>query len=191
MKYQNQIAVKNLAKKRGAFSERQFADDVGISRGVLRNVMANDQNVKLDAMIKVADYLGRDIHILAISSETNSELSTLGVAYKVMNQDFKSWKIHFMDFVDEFRRTLDPQLLLLSPPKGLDGQLKALLASIVVQLCEENSMDPPSWSKKMCFLSKPWFVSGMQSLKAMAIKESPLPFRRNNIFVHENFLARV
>jgi hypothetical protein len=37
----------------------------------------------------------------------------------------------------------------------------------------------------------PWFVSGMESLKAIALVESPLPFRLRKIFVLENFLSRV
>jgi hypothetical protein len=39
-------------------------------------------------------------------------------------------------------------------------------------------------------LSEPWFVSGMENLKASALLESPLPFRRNNVFVLGNFLSR-
>lgn len=191
MKYQNQIAIRSLAKKQGLKSEREIANDIGISRVGLRNLMARKQNVTVHSMVKVANFLEREVHILATSDDTNTELSTLAVAYRVMDQGFDSWKIHYMDFVDEFRRTLDPQLLLLPPPRELSLQLKALLASIVVQLCEEESMDPPSWSMKTYFLDKPWFVSGMQSLKAMAIQESPLPFRRNNIFAHANFLERL
>jgi hypothetical protein len=191
LKCQKQFAIRGLAKKQGGLSERKLAHEAGVSRAGLRSLMAHDQNVTLHSVAKVAAYLGRDVHLLATSDETNTELSTLAVSYKVMSHDFPSWKIHFMDFVDEFRRTLDPQLFLLAPPRALDVRLKSLLASIVVHLCEESQMDPPSWAKKTNFLDEPWFVSGMQSLKAMAILESPLPFRRNNIFVLENFLERV
>ena len=89
-------------------------------------------------------------------------MSTQAVAYRVLNQGFESWKIHFMNFVDEFRRTLDPQLLLLAPPKELDMRLKALLASTVLSLCTESGIDAPSWARKMYYLDEPWFVSGMQ-----------------------------
>jgi hypothetical protein len=37
---------------------------------------------------------------------------------------------------------------------------------------------------------KPWFVSEVNSLYAMALFDSPLAFRNNNIFVLENFLNR-
>jgi hypothetical protein len=38
---------------------------------------------------------------------------------------------------------------------------------------------------------KPWFVAGMENLKAIAVAESPLRFRIRKIFVLENFLSRV
>ena len=128
---------------------------------------------------------------MACSDDTNSEMSTIAASYKVLRDGFESWKIHFMDLVDEFQRTLDPQLILLAPPVELAREQRALLASIVLQLCMNENISPPTWSMKKNFLSKPWFVSEMQSLKAMAIKESPIAFRRNNIFVLNNFLERV
>jgi hypothetical protein len=39
-------------------------------------------------------------------------------------------------------------------------------------------------------LPRPWFVAGVENLKATALVESPLPFRRNNVFVLGNFLSR-
>jgi hypothetical protein len=40
------------------------------------------------------------------------------------------------------------------------------------------------------FLPDPWFVAGIENLKASALVESPVQFRRNNIFVLGNFLSR-
>ena len=43
----------------------------------------------------------------------------------------------------------------------------------------------------MCLPAKPpWFVSGMENLKAIALAESPLRFRIRKIFVLSNFLSR-
>jgi hypothetical protein len=39
-------------------------------------------------------------------------------------------------------------------------------------------------------LPAPWFVAGVENLKASALVESPVQFRRNNVFVLGNFLAR-
>lgn len=95
-----------------------------------------------------------------------------------------------MNLVDEFRRTLDVRLIFLPPPSELDKSLSAMLSSIVLYLCDEAEIEAPTWAKKRVDLPTPWFVSETESLKAMAILESPLVFRRNNIFVLENFLER-
>jgi hypothetical protein len=109
---------------------------------------------------------------------------------KIERDGFATWKIQLMDFVDEFRRTLDTRLILLPPPSSLDKRLKALLASTVTQLCLETGIPSPGWARKSYFLPKPWFLSEMNSLKASAIIESPIAFRRNNLFVQRNFLQR-
>ena len=51
-------------------------------------------------------------------------------------------------------------------------------------------MDAPAWAAGCHFLPEPWFVSGVESLKATALVEAPLAFRRNNVFVLGNFMSR-
>lgn len=117
--------------------------------------------------------------------------STKDIALKVKRDGFASWKIHFMELVDEFRRTSNINLVEMEPGEDLNSKLKALLASIVNMLCFELKLAIPKWAEKRYFLDTPWFVSECESLKASAILESPLPFRANNIFVFKNFLTRV
>lgn len=114
-------------------------------------------------------------------------------AYQTMKDtiDGGDWKISFMEFVDGFRRNPSERLFLKNPRTlNPDPKLYALLQSICLELCREKKISPKGWLNKRAFLSKPWFVSGMKSLYAMAIKESPLSFRKNNIFVLENFMNR-
>ncbi len=125
------------------------------------------------------------------SGKSNFEFSIVATATKIKQDGFDSWKIHLMDFVDEFIRTADPLLILLPPPKDTDARIQSLLASVVQELCSKIDIEVPPWAEKRYFLEEPWFLSGMQSLKAGAIIESPLSFRKNNIFVHDNFLQRV
>lgn len=66
-----------------------------------------------------------------------------------------------------------------------------MLAATAEHLCLENKLTLPQWIQNIKACDKPWFVSGMESLKAIALVESPLPFRLRKIFVLENFLARV
>lgn len=99
--------------------------------------------------------------------------------------------MYFFDFVDDFRRYRDLSMLL-PEPFGLDNpRIDALLASTVECLCDELGLEEPEWILDVPSLKEPWFISGIENLKAMAIVESPVFFRRRLIFVLENFLDRV
>lgn len=171
-------------------SEVRAAERAGISRLTWRKLTHGHGNVELQSLLRAVHALGRDLEVLAVPQESNGEVSTVSVGYQVLRDGEDSWKIHYMNFVDEFRRTLDPRLILLPPPRELSKKMTALLASIVFALCEEAGMSIPTWARKRFDLPKPWFVSGMQSLKASALLESPMAFRRNGIFVNANFLER-
>ena len=97
--------------------------------------------------------------------------------------------IHLMDFVDDFRHTKDPAAIA-KPVKFSDEHWNALVASTLEYLCRELKIEPPSWVRSVPACRDPWFVSGMENLKAIALVESPLPFRLRKIFVLENFLSR-
>jgi len=66
----------------------------------------------------------------------------------------------------------------------------ALAASTAEHLGARLDFQPPTWLSGIAACDGPWFVSGLESLKAIAIVESPAPFRMRNIFVLENFLDR-
>ena len=100
------------------------------------------------------------------------------------------WQIPLMDFVDDFRCYRD----IKAVEHGIEPthpKFDALLASSVEYLCRENDLPIPSWVYDIEPLSDPWFVSGLENLKAMALSESPAAFRIRKIFVLENFLQRV
>lgn len=102
------------------------------------------------------------------------------------------WKLPYMQFVDDFRRLPPHERLSLvqEDAKGDNEQYVALISSIVNHLCDESGLEPPNWSLADHWLKTPWFVSGVNSLYAFALLESPFFFRRNNIFVLGNFLDR-
>lgn len=171
-------------------SERVVAEHAGIARSTVRAVAARASTVELKSLASVAEATGSAVVVMFVPEVWQADCSTVAVSYKVLRDGDASWKIHFMDLVDEFRRSLDPSLLLLPPPTGLRPELRALLAGIVLTLAQEADMDAPPWARKRHELPRPWFVSETESLKAMALLESPLAFRRNGIFVTNNFLSR-
>ncbi len=111
--------------------------------------------------------------------------------HAAMLADPDSWEIPFLDFVDDFRYCRDLSLLLPEPLEPAHPRFDALLASTVEALCAELRLKTPDWVWEIAALKEPWFVSGIENLKALAIVESPVFFRRRNIFVLENFLSRV
>ncbi len=106
-----------------------------------------------------------------------------------MTHDQECWQIPFMDFVDEFRRT-KASVSLQEPLDGQDERIDALLASTIEYLCAEQGISEPAWVWQVPACRDPWFVAGVENLKATAIVESPVYFRRRKIFVLENFLDR-
>lgn len=189
MTYQLAFSIGTIAKRQH-LSERALATNAKVSRTCLRHIAANLITCSVQSIIKVAQALGLQISVIAHPREILPDYSTIAVSYKILRDGVDSWKIHIFDLVDEFRRTLDPRLLLLPPSHELDLRIKGLLAGVVGELCNENELPIPDWAKQHYYLESPWFLSGVESLKASAILESPLSFRRNNIFVHENFLER-
>ncbi len=190
MKYQLFFPLRHIRKKLG-LSERAFAATAKISRRCLRQMEQSNANITINSFCTAAQAAGRNVNVLVAPEQILPEFSTVATAFKVERDGFDSWKIHFMELIDEFRRTMDPRLILLPPPARFDRRLTALLASLVRHLCLEQQMTAPEWSVRRYFLEQPWFVAGVQSLKASAIVESPLAFRNNNIYVHSNFTARV
>jgi transcriptional regulator with XRE-family HTH domain len=183
-------SLKALRKAQN-LSERELALAAGIARETLRSCEADPNQSKLTNLEKIASALGHHVLIEFVpETPANSDLSIVAVSLAVTRDGFDSWKIHFMNFVDEFRRSRDVRLILLPPVSTLDVKLLALLASITAQLCHDAEISTPSWARREYFLDRPWFVAGMESLKASALLESAPEFRKNNIFVQENFLWR-
>jgi len=172
-------------------SERDVAEASTLSRGAVRQLCRPETaNLTCSSINQIAEHFNREVDIVMGCPEIFSEYSTVAVIYKIERDGFDSWKTHLFDLVDEFRRTADTRLILLPPPASADTKIIALLNSTVRALCNEVEITPPSWALRRHFLSTPWFLAGMNSLKASALLESPLPFRANNIFVHSNFLER-
>jgi hypothetical protein len=100
------------------------------------------------------------------------------------------WRYWLCELVDDFRRTKN-RALLDAPPEGSSARLRALHAAVVETLAVESGLPIPAWCAAVGPLPEPWFVAEVENLKASALVESPLPFRRRNIFVLDNFLARL
>ena len=107
-----------------------------------------------------------------------------------MLSDPDNWILLLMNFVDDFRYFKDERAII--EPFSLDNErLDAVLASAAEYLCDEMGLTPPQWLESVPCCHKPYFVSGVESLKSFTIVESPFRFRMRKIFVLENLLSRV
>jgi len=111
-------------------------------------------------------------------------------AAAMSNTAGRDWLEPFFDWVDAFRRG-EAGTESFDGESRLPPTLRALLAATTEALCREAGRAAPAWTQKVLPLPRPWFVSGMESLKASALVESPVFFRRRNIFVLGNFLSRM
>lgn len=100
------------------------------------------------------------------------------------------WRIPLMDFVDDFRYHKNAEAII-EPFVLSDQKIDAILASTAESLCDELNLPIPAWLNEISACREPYFVAGLENLKAAAIVQSPLRFRIRKIFVLENFLSRV
>lgn len=117
-------------------------------------------------------------------------MTTLRETKQRIEADPSNWVVALMDFVDDFRYYKSPSAIT-QPFELSSERYDALLAATAHYLCDELHLDTPRWILEIPACKEPWFVSGMESLKAIALVESPLQFRLRKIFVLENFLNRV
>lgn len=182
----------NTLNAESSVSERSLARFAGVSRTTLRLFNEGKLNPTVQTLQKISEAQGLELDVIRYPQQSliRSEFSIPMVSHLVELQGFDSWKIHFMNFVDEIRRSKDPRLFVLQPLKNLDPKLSALLAAIVLQICLEFNWSAPKWALEAPRLLSPWFVSQSDALKASAILESPICFKSKNIFVLDNFLQK-
>ncbi len=98
------------------------------------------------------------------------------------------------EFLDEFYALPSYQRLEEEPPK-LIGQFEmadvadVYLAAVVETLAEQIGAPCPEWAEKRS-LRSPWFANPSEFLRAVLLVESPLAFRKRNLFVSENAMSR-
>ncbi|MFH0880024.1 MAG: hypothetical protein V2A34_09960 [Lentisphaerota bacterium] len=116
----------------------------------------------------------------------------------LMGKTLSLWMLG--DLCDDFRQRCstpeEQRALVQETPYWLDvnthADCNAYLAAVAETLCREAALPPPAWTESpLCYMHRPWFAGGLETLKAILLVESPVPFRRRNLFVSANALSRV
>ncbi len=185
-------AVADIRKQRG-LSQRELAARAALSFRGLQLLEQPRHNWRVATLERVAEALGvpgRGIEVVVGHFLRTPVDSIRDVSLRMLLDGFDSWKTHLFDFVDAFRSTRNRDLVKKAPVMELHVRLRALCASATEALCNEMNLVPPSWCAGVPALDTPWFVAGIENLKAMALVESPAWFRARGIFVLNNFLSR-
>jgi transcriptional regulator with XRE-family HTH domain len=187
--------VNSLRRRReqAGISHRNLASLAGVSYKTIQLLESGRHDPKISTLQSLASALGYPPRIVERRIESLWRLPSDSVAVvseRIVEEGEDSWKIWLFNFVDAFRYSREKKLIETPPVEETPMKIKALLASTVETLCAEMEIPAPSWYSSVPPLEEPWFVSGMESLKAMALVESPVHFRKRNIFVLKNFLER-
>lgn len=174
----------NIIKYLKSQNISELSEKSGVARSSIHRFITNKNDLGFN---KISELLFSQKKVL-ITQPTLVD-STLHISYQLL--DGSDWRISLFNFVDRFRFTKDPAMVKYPPVIDLEPKLQALIASTVCQLCSELKIPIPKWAMNPdLHLKEPWFVAGVENLKAMALIESPMFYRKNNIFVLDNFLSR-
>ncbi len=96
------------------------------------------------------------------------------------------------EFLDEFYT--DPakrQTMIADEPASVGKFEDAYLGAVAEHLARRWTLDIPAWvDQPHRFLDRAHFAGGLESLKAILLAESPLAFRKRQIFVEAEPLRR-
>jgi hypothetical protein len=97
------------------------------------------------------------------------------------------------EFLDEFyvADREQRQTAIASEPPRITPVHDAYLAAVAEHLALRFRLSIPDWTEREDrFLENPFFAGGLEGLKALLLVESPLAFRRRQIFVSRDALSR-
>jgi hypothetical protein len=160
------------------------AENSGLNKSTISRYVNREREYSLENYEKVLCAV-KKIEMQRLRGRTSARLATQRVWLG------EEWRISYFDFVDSFLAIKSEILISERPVDGLDIRSLALICSIVMQLCDDAYINPPEWAKQSIELEEPWFISRFKNLRAISLVESSIFFKRNNIFVGNDFLKRV
>ncbi len=193
VKYDVSMKELRIARERRGLSQRELARRAGLSFRGVQLIERPGHDPRISSLGQISGALGLPSEGMATLAagfflEDGGSFRTASI--RMLVDGFDSWMIHLFDAVDAFRRVPDIGLVRSAPAEEIDPGLRALIASTVETLCDEAELGSPGWCRGIEPLKYPWFVAGVENLKASALIESPVRYRKRNLFVLGNFLTR-
>ncbi|MBI4904677.1 MAG: hypothetical protein HY820_13635 [Acidobacteria bacterium] len=92
---------------------------------------------------------------------------------------------------DLLTKASGPEIEGVSAAPIADPYLANYVAAMVEQAAHLRGVRPPLWTSGVAPLARPVFATPWMSLRAHLLLESPVPFRRRNIFIDATIGDRV
>lgn len=184
--------IGNIRRRRGV-SQRTLAQRSGLSFRGVQLLETRGHDARLSSLERVAFAFGlprTQIRRAVAKALSEPPDSLFCASVRILEDGEPSWRRHFMDCVDEVRRSGSVAALGTPIVPALSERLQAMAAGIAEILAGECGVAAPRWTHSIGPLAHPWFVAGFENLKAAAVVESPVAFRSRNVFVLANFLER-
>jgi uncharacterized protein (DUF1778 family) len=83
------------------------------------------------------------------------------------------------------------ELALGADLRSLSPYLRNYVAAIVELAAQQRGVAAPGWVRKVAPLDEPHFATPLAALRLHLLRESPVPFRRRNIFIDSSLGDRV
>ncbi len=160
------------ARARLGLSQRDLARRAGLSFRGLQLLESPDHDPRVSSLEKVCRALGLPGGgVTTLVSELLREdgRSFRSASLRMLLDGFESSRVQVFDAVDAFHRHPDEALVRSAPDGSLHPRLGALTASTVEMLCSEVPLPVPAWCRGIAALERPWFVAGLENLKASAL----------------------
>lgn len=111
-------------------------------------------------------------------------LGSEGAEYRYVIAEVNDWLTGLRP--DQFREAVAD-----APVGGLTPFFQNYLAAMVEQGARDKGVAPPGWTARVRPLDVPWFATELVSVRLHLLKESPVPFKRRNLFVDATVGDRV
>ncbi len=157
-----QLQIRVSAAQKAALQRRAHAAGIGVSAYVLSVLLPSEQ-----------DRFGEIISALRVEDERRFALAELN------------------DFLHGLNAAHFSTAVRVAALAGLPAVTQNYVAAMVELAAAQKGVMPPAWSRTIAPLDEPYFATPMMSLRLHLIAESPVPFRRRNLFVDSSMGSRV
>ncbi len=124
----------------------------------------------------------------------NKNMNTIKKTSEKIIKEKDKRSFYISEFLEDFYNASisDRYKMLEEEPFNIEPiEISAYLAAMAEKLSIDNKLPVPEWTRKQKYILKEPYFYGGEKLKAILIIESPIAFKRRNLFVSSNALVRV